>query len=231
MKVSRRNAKCLKGILTKYCDSSGQKISEGKSSIFFWGNTDIEEKIVVCNILNIMIESIFDKYLGLPALVGVDRTDCFWHLVDQVRARISGWKEKLLSTGGKEIPIKSIAQAIPVFVMMVFRLPNKIYKRMTDAISQYWWGDGKEQKRIQWQQWWKLCIPKNKGGMGFHDLQSFNLSLLAKQVWRLMFEPKSLCARVLHAKYYPDGNLLNAKPKQGSSYTWQSVLASLECFK
>jgi len=32
------------------------------------------------------------------------------------------------------------------------------------------------------------------------------------------------------AKYYPDGCLLRAKPKAGSSFTWQSVLAGLECF-
>ena len=231
MKADRRIAECLKGILTKYCDSSGQKISEGKSSIYFSRNTNVEEKAKVCDILNMMIESISDKYLGLPALVGVDRTDCFRHLVDRVRARISGWKEKLLSSGGKEILIKSVAQAIPVYAMMVFRLPNKICKGMTDAISQYWWGDGEEQKRIHWQQWWKLCMPKNKGGMGFRDLQSFNLAMLAKQVWRLMAEPESLCARVLRPKYYPDGDLLNAKPKQGSSYTWQSVLDGLECSK
>ncbi|GJN36877.1 hypothetical protein PR202_gb25813 [Eleusine coracana subsp. coracana] len=162
MKVSSRNAECLKDILTKYCDSSGQKISEGKSSIFFSGNTDVEEKMVVCNILNIMIESIFNKYLGLPVLVGVDRTDCFRHLVDRVRARISGWKEKLLSTGGKEILIKYVAQAILVFMMMVYILPNKICKGMTDAMSQYWWGDGEEQKRIHWQQWWKLYMPCQK---------------------------------------------------------------------
>ena len=77
MKANRRNAECLKSILTKYCDSSGQKISEGKSSIYFSKNTNVEEKVEVCDILNIMTESISYKYLGLPALVGVDRTDCF----------------------------------------------------------------------------------------------------------------------------------------------------------
>ena len=67
--------------------------------------------------------------------------------------------------------------------------------------------------------------------MGFRDLESFNRALLAKQVWRLLLEPESLCARVLRARYYPDGKLLNAKLKSGSSYTWQSILAGLECFK
>jgi hypothetical protein len=67
--------------------------------------------------------------------------------------------------------------------------------------------------------------------MGFRDLQCFNLSLLAKQVWRLLCEPESLCARVLRAKYYPDGCLLNATLKSGISFTWQSILAGLDCFK
>jgi len=92
-------------------------------------------------------------------------------------------------------------------------------------------GDGDEKKRIHWQAWWKLCIPKNQGGMGFRDLQCFNLAMLAKQVWRLLCEPESLCARVLRAKYFPDGRLLHARMKSGSSFTWQSILAGLECFK
>jgi hypothetical protein len=73
----------------------------------------VETKADVCEILNIMTESLNDKYLGLPvligvdrgllALIGVDRSDSFRHLIDRVRARIFGWNEKLLSVGGKEV--------------------------------------------------------------------------------------------------------------------------------
>jgi hypothetical protein len=115
--------------------------------------------------------------------------------------------------------------------MMVFKIPNKICKGITNAISCYWWADDSDHKRIHWQEWWKLCLPKGSGGMGFRDLQSFNLAMLAKQVWRLLRKPDSLCARVLRARYYPDGKLLNARMKGGSSYTWQSILAGHECFK
>jgi hypothetical protein len=55
--------------------------------------------------------------------------------------------------------------------------------------------------------------------------------MLAKQVWWLNKDPKSLCTRVLHAKNYPDGGILKAGPKEGSSFTWQSVLADLTTFK
>jgi hypothetical protein len=133
--------------------------------------------------------------------------------------------------GGKEILIKAIAQAILVFAMMVFKIPKNICKGISDAISQLWWGDEEEQRHMHWKAWWNMCIPKKRGGMGFRDLHSFNMAMLAKQVWRLLSEPDSLCGRVLRAKYYPDGNLLEAKMKSGSSYTWQSILAGLACFK
>jgi ribonuclease HI len=231
MQADKSNAETLKNLLDRYCSNSGQMISDAKSSIFFSPNTEVETKVEVCETLNIMTESLTDKYLGLPALVGADRSDCFQYLVDRVRGKTKGWKEKLLSMGGKEVLIKSVAQAVPVFAMMVFRIPKNICKGITDAISQFWWGDDDDHKRIHWKAWWKLCIPKSKGGMGFRDLEAFNKALLAKQVWRLLLEPESLCARVLRAKYYPDGKLLDAKLKSGSSFTWQSVFAGLECFK
>jgi hypothetical protein len=37
----------------------------------------VDVKIEVCTALNIVTESLSDKYLGLPALVGIDRIDCF----------------------------------------------------------------------------------------------------------------------------------------------------------
>jgi hypothetical protein len=54
---------------------------------------------------------------------------------------------------------------------------------------------------------------------------------MAKQVWRLIDEPKSLCAKVLRAKYYPHGDILEGGPKTGSSFTWQSIIAGLATFK
>jgi hypothetical protein len=84
---------------------------------------------------------------------------------------------------------------------------------------------------MHWLAWWKLCYPKKEGGMGFRDFHSFNLAMLSKQVWRLIVNPESLCSRVLRAKYYPNGDILSAGPKAGSSYTWQSITAGVATFK
>src|SRR4051812_42354816 len=81
---------------------------------------------------------------------------------------------------------------------------------------------------MHWFAWWKMCIPTNKGGMGFRDIQCFNLALLAKQAWRPIENPDSLCAKILKAKYYPNDDLLNVNLKKKCSYTWQSITAGVE---
>jgi hypothetical protein len=87
------NAENLRSILDRYCDCSGQMLSVAKSSIFFSPNTDVEVKGEVCMALHVMTESLNDTYLGLPALIGTDRSDCFRHLIDRVLAKTKGWKE------------------------------------------------------------------------------------------------------------------------------------------
>jgi hypothetical protein len=110
--------------------------------------------------------------------------------------------------------LKATAQAIPSYAMSVFKIPKQICKGITTAMSNFWWGDRADRKRMHWLAWWKLCIPKMQGGMGFLDMECFNLALLAKQVWRLLAEPESMCARVPRAKYFPSGDLLNAVLKK-----------------
>ena len=69
-----------KRILDTYCASSGQLVSNAKSSIFFSPNTNVNTRENVCTELNIETEALSDTYLGLPTMVGVDKTDCFQHL-------------------------------------------------------------------------------------------------------------------------------------------------------
>lgn len=59
--------------------------------------------------------------------------------MERVIAKISGWKEKMISLGGKEAFIKAVALAIPVFVMTIFKIPKNICKGISSAISQFWW--------------------------------------------------------------------------------------------
>lgn len=51
--------------------------------------------------------------------------------------------------------------------------------------------------------WKKICELKCKGGLGFKNLKIFNMTLLAKQGWRILQDEKSLIHRYCKAKYFP----------------------------
>ena len=107
MKANSANAITLQNILNDYCLASGQMVSAAKSSIYFSPNTIVEEKAEVFQIIDIMTEALSDKYLGLPLMIGVDRVDCFKHLIERIQKIINGWKERTLSYGGKDVLIKA----------------------------------------------------------------------------------------------------------------------------
>lgn len=51
--------------------------------------------------------------------------------------------------------------------------------------------------------WNLLCLSKKEGGMGFRDMELFNLFLLAKQAWRILNYPHLLVYRLLKANIFP----------------------------
>ena len=62
-----------------------------------------------------------------------------------------------------------------------------------------------------------LIQPKAIGGLGFRDLCKFNEAILAKQVWRLLYNMDSSFYRVFRAKYLMQ-NCLRV------IYAWKSIL-------
>jgi hypothetical protein len=99
-----------------------------------------------------------------------------------------------MSSGAKEILIKSILQAISMYAMGVFKFPLGLIDDLDQIIRNFWWGDVENRKKMHWLAWDKLVRPKSHGGVGFCDLRVFNQALLACQAWRLLKFPDSLCA-------------------------------------
>lgn len=130
--------------------------------------------------------------MGLPSLVGRAKKKSFSIIKERIWKRLKGWKEKLLSQVRREILVKAAIQAIPTYTMSCFKLPKGLIKEIETLIRKFWWGYRGEQRKIHWISWKKMCWPKDKGGMGFRELSKFNDLLLAKQLWRLEKNEKSV---------------------------------------
>ncbi|KAA3477472.1 reverse transcriptase [Gossypium australe] len=67
---------------------------------------------------------------------------------------------------------------------------------------------------------------KRSRGMGFRDLNYFNIALLAKQGWRLLRNLNSLLARTLEAKYCKNSDFIKSELGNLPSFTWKSLWAA-----
>ena len=101
----------------------------------------------------------------------------------------------MLSHVGKEIFIKAMAEAIPMYIMSIFKILNTLYDEMTSMVRNFWWGQMDGKTKMAWLSWDKVCTSKEEGGLGFHDFKAFNFALLAKQGWRLQTNTSSLVHR------------------------------------
>jgi hypothetical protein len=117
VKASIEGAIEVTDILEKYCNASGQRVNMDKSSVFSSKGCPEADRQAVKNILQVTNETLNEKYLGMPSNVGRSLNGAFKYLKDRNWKRIQGWIEQILSSGGKEVLIKSVIQAIPTFAM------------------------------------------------------------------------------------------------------------------
>ena len=167
-----------------------------------------------------------EPYLGSPMTRGRSKVNTFKGLHEKITKKVMGWKEKFISKAGREILIKTVAQAIPTYIMGIFKIPNALCDTLNSTLAKYWWGQTKDEKKIHWINWEKLCSPKARGGMGFRDIQAFNQALLAKQAWRLIHNTHSLAYRVYKRRYFPNCSFMDAELGNNPSYVWRSLLAA-----
>ncbi|KAL0327085.1 UNVERIFIED_CONTAM: hypothetical protein Sangu_1786500 [Sesamum angustifolium] len=230
---SRASSTVAREILTVldiYRRASGQEINFAKSSVAFSRNTKEEVRQTTAGTLCIRRENKMELYLGLPSKVARSKKDLFGTIRDRVWRRISGWNEKLLSQAGKEVLIKSVIQAIPVYAMGCFRLPTTLLSEIQGMVAKFWWGN-KGNRKIHWLSWDRLCDSKLKGGLGFRQLSLFNIAMLAKQLWRILKHPNRLLSRVLRAHYFPNSDIFSASSGWRPSFTWRSLMAAQSLFR
>ncbi|KAG7534826.1 Reverse transcriptase domain [Arabidopsis thaliana x Arabidopsis arenosa] len=218
-------------IIEEYSLASGQRVNYQKSSIYFGKQIPLERREEVKQKLGISQEGGEGIYLGLPESFSGSKVATLSYLRDRLSQKVSGWQSNFLSPGGKEMLLKAVAMALPTYTMACFKLPTTICKQLVSVMADFWWRNKKDTKGMHWKSWEALSKPKAEGGLGFKDIEAFNLALLGKQLWRMLTHKDSLLAKVYKSRYFRHSDPLSAPLGSRPSFAWKSIHAAQELIK
>ena len=84
-------------LLSEYESWSGQTINKDKTAIFFSKSTIEEAKSSIKNLLQVQEVKSYEKYLGLPSLVGRGKKASFNYIKERVWRKLQGGQIALTS--------------------------------------------------------------------------------------------------------------------------------------
>ena len=101
-------------------------------------------------------------------------------VVDKVMSRLSRWKMKTLSIGGRLRLVKSVLGSMPIFHMSIFKVPSTVLKNLESIRSHFFNGNEFRSNKTSWVKWSNVLMEKEKGGLGVSSLFALNRGLMLK---------------------------------------------------
>jgi hypothetical protein len=152
-RATEEQAICVRDTLDAYAACTGQLLNPAKCSILFSALCPQGVQASIQTILQVEQENFEPKYLGLPTPEGRMHRGKFDNLQARLMKRFMEWNDGLLAQSAKEILIKAVAQAIPTYIMSVFKLPLSLCDDLTKLIRDYWWGVKDGKRKAHWLSW------------------------------------------------------------------------------
>ncbi|GKE78477.1 hypothetical protein Tco_1544597, partial [Tanacetum coccineum] len=198
------NINTLVYVLKCFHMASGLQINMHKSKIIGIGvhteGVDLASKIVGCSTFS----SPF-THLGVKVGGVMSRIKTWDDVISKVSSRLSKWKLKTLSIGGRLTLIKYVLSSIPLYYMSIFKVPMGVLTSMESIRRNFFNGIDGSEKKMAMIKWDKVLASKKYGGLGVSSFFAFNRALLFKWIWQFLTQPSSLWVRFIKAIYGDKG--------------------------
>ncbi|KAA3479708.1 LINE-1 reverse transcriptase isogeny [Gossypium australe] len=211
-KAEMGQALLLKEILRRFCNFSGHKISERKSSMFFSKSVDsslgdqISQFFVFQKVLNL------GTYLGVPLLHDRVTKSTLEFVIEKVRGKLQNWEARKLSFAGRVTLAQLVLLAIPSYSMQSLAIPKGVCDEIEKIARQFIWG---VQLIIQNLPWLGGIPFVSRGTAMDLDLDIFMTIIISRK--------DALWVRVLRSKYGWKDHLPASIQRSHCSHLWKSL--------
>ncbi|GKB80987.1 RNA-directed DNA polymerase, eukaryota [Tanacetum coccineum] len=167
------------------------------------------------------------RYLGVMIGDCMSRKHAWDDTIQKLHARLTNWKLKTFSIGGRLTLLKLILGASPLYNMSIYKVPKCVLNEMEAIRRKIFYGADSLERKITWVAWDKVLASKSNGGLGVSSFHALNRALLLKWVWHFISQDGSLWYRIIQALYGHH----SALSAVGYSSLWSSILRELHVLK
>ena len=213
-------------ILRCFYLASGLKINLTKSKILGIGVSDAVVGNMAARIGCSVLKTPF-PYLGVTVGGNMTRVAAWSDIIQKVTSRLSNWKAKTLSVGGRLTLLKAVLGALPTYFMSIYKAPIAVLSQIEALRNKFFLGADLEEKKMTWVSWKQVMASKDFGGLGVTSLFALNRALLFKWVWRFCSKPDALWAVIIRAIH---GDFRFRHPSRRptlSGSAWGAILSSI----
>ncbi|GJS76528.1 RNA-directed DNA polymerase, eukaryota [Tanacetum coccineum] len=223
---SNGNLSGILNILKCFSLLSGLSINLNKSQLLGVGVSDnrvFEAALTLgCSVMKYPF-----KYLGVRVGDNMSLVNAWDDTVTKLRKRLSRWKLKTLSIGGRLTLLKSVLGSSPIYNMSLFKAPKSVINKMEGIRRDFFNGIQEGHRKISWTKWSKVLAAKKFGGLGVSSFFALNRALLAKWFWRYLTNDGSLWCRVISSIHGGHNQIMSAAQPS----LWGSIIKEMNSLK
>jgi hypothetical protein len=163
----------------------GLKIKFHKSELFCYGEAkQVEDHYT--NLFRCGLGQYPFRYLGIP-MHHKKISNADWKVIeDKFEKKLSCWKEKLLSYGGRLVLINSVLSRLAMFMLFFYEVPKEVLHKLNFYRSRFFWQGDNHKKKYRLVKLGIIYRPKDQVRLGVLKLELQNKCLLSKWLFNLI---------------------------------------------
>ncbi|GKA00908.1 RNA-directed DNA polymerase, eukaryota, reverse transcriptase zinc-binding domain protein [Tanacetum coccineum] len=223
---SQYNAYNLICMLRCFYLVSGLKINVNKSKLLGVGVSDVDV-VDMAKVLGCGVSKLPMMYLGVPVGGNMGRCENWNRIIQKFTSKLSQWKARFLSVGGRLTLLKSVVGSLPTYYMSLYLMPATVRKKLEAMRNRFFLGGDLGDRKVSWIKWSTCLASKAMGGLGIGSIFALNVALLFKWIWQFRCCPNDLWVKVVKAIHGQDGCIGSGRRVTWQQSPWIAILKSV----